>query len=373
MTSTSITFETATIADAVRRAAKIAPGKAGQAFDKAAGLLFEINPGSEAACIIRATNLDAFHTELVASVHAEGEPARWRLPSTLLANVIGGLPPKSGATVRFTQVGTKVEFQQGRLKGTVMLMDEATYSDWDMFDSSTLKTVPTLGGRIAMVEWAASGDGLPPMCGVYLDGKYAMATDRYKVARVPLEIDLVKPILVPAGILGTSLKAMGDTGVGVSDTQLLLAPDDYTQLTTVLYDSQFPPVQVVFNTEYEEEVEVNRDAFIALLQRAGQYAGADRNPSVRTYWGKGELAVFMENSEIGTIGDIIELPTATHKRIQIGFSPKYLIDALTHAPDSKVKIKYHSTPENTCPTIYIGGGSGYECWVMKRKIMPPQM
>lgn len=371
--TTSITFETATIADAIRRAAKVAPGKAGHAFDKAAGLLMEITPGTEGTCIIRATNLDAFHTEMIACVSTEGVSTRWRLPSQLLANTVGNLPPKSGSLVKFTQDGTKVVITQARMKATMILMDSDTYSDWDMFDGSKLTMVQGLGARVSMVEWAASPDNIPPLCGVYLDGEHAVATDRYKLARVPCKIKLDKPIIVPSGILGQCLKTMGDTGVGVSSTQLLLAPDDYTQLTTVLYDSVYPNVQPLFDMQYEEEVEVNKADFLDKLARAGQYAGADRSPLLRTFWGKGELAVMMENQEMGLIGDVVDLGgQAQHKRREIKFTPKNLIDALNHAPDAKVKIRYDSSEKET-PTVYINGGSGYEAWVMKRREARPEV
>ncbi len=367
--TTSVTFETATIADAIRRAARIAPGKAGHAFDKAAGIFMEINPSGDAQCIIRTTNLDAFHTEIIATLHAEGHATRWRLPSALMANIVGSLPPKSGAEVKFVQEGTKIRILAGKMRASMNLIDDQSYPDWDMFDGSALTMVGALGGRVGMVEWAASSDNSPPMCGVYLDGEWAIATDRYKLARVPCKIDnLEKPIIIPAGILGQALKTMGDTGVMATAHQLLLAPDDYTQLRLAIYDIQYPPVQKIFTMEYETYVEVRKADLLEKITRANQYAGAERNPIIRTFWGKGEIAVMMENSEIGLIGDVVECPGfLDHKRIEILFTPKYLIDSLNNAPDEKVKIHYSWSEEGIKqPMIRIDGGSGYQVWVMKR-------
>jgi DNA polymerase III sliding clamp (beta) subunit (PCNA family) len=371
---TSVTFETATIADAIRRAARIAPGKAGHAFDKAAGIFMEINPKDDVQCLVRATNIEAFHTEIIATVGSEGEPARWRLPSMLMANIVGNLPPKSGSTVKFTQEDRKIRITTGKMRASMNLIDNESYPDWEMFDGSELTMVGGLGGRVGMVEWAASGDNSPPLCGVYLDGEWAVATDRYKLARVPCKIEnLPRPIIIPSGILGQALKTMGDTGVMATANQLLLAPDDYTQLRLAMYDAKYPPVERIFDTQYEAVVEVMKTELLEKVQQANQYAGAERNPMLRTFWGKGEIAVMMENAEVGIIGDVVECPGfLDHARVEIKFTPKNLTDALSNAPESKVKIHYGYTEEGLkTPTIKIDGGAGYQAWVMKRQEARP--
>jgi DNA polymerase III sliding clamp (beta) subunit (PCNA family) len=240
-----------------------------------------------------------------------------------------------------------------------------------MFDGSELTMVSALGARVAMVEWAAASDGIPPLCGVYLDGTYAIATDRYKLIRIPCKIDLPRPVLIPSGILGQALKTMGETGVGLSGTQFLLAPDDYTQLRTVIYDAQYVPANLIFATEYEAVVEVDKAEMLDKIGRACNYAGAERNPVLKTFWGKGSIVVMMEDAEVGLFGDVIECPSQLqHDRIEIMFSPKYLTDTLSHAPDPKVKISYDFSHNNT-PHVRIDGGSGYFGWVMKRKDSRP--
>lgn len=371
---TSVVFETATIADAVRRAARIAPGKAGIAFDKAAGILMEIIPGDDAQCIMRATNLDAFQTEVIAVVQAEGDSVRWRLPSQLLNMVVGNLPPKAGSQVKFTHEGNKVVIQQGRMKSTMQLIDDSNFPDWEMFDSSEFTQVTALGQKISMVEWAASSDGTPPLCAVYLDGENVYSTDRYKVARFPCKIDLEKPVMIPSGILGTSLKAMGDTGVGRTEHKLLLAVDDWTQISTVLYQESYPPVKMFFDTVYEAAVEVNKADLLEKLNRANSYSGAERSPTVRTFWGQGEIAVMMENAEVGLFGDVVEVGSGLgHRRVPINFTPKNLIDALNHAPGNRVTLHYDYTESDPRikKTIKVVGDGGYECVVMKRAESKP--
>lgn len=367
---TSIVFESATIIDVVKKAARVAPGK-GHAFDKANGIIVQVTPNEEVKCLIRATNLDVFYSEVVGCVESEGDDVVWRLPSQLLAAVLGKLPIGSGKQIKFSQDGNKVNVTSGRLRVIMNLADATYYPEWDMFDGSSLSTVSGLGGRLSLVEWAADSGAQPPYNAVYMDGEYLVATDRYKVARVPMKVDLPHPVVVPAGLLGASLKSMGDTALGVSGTMLHLMPDDFTQIQTVIFDVQYPPVSSVMRTDYPVKVEVPKVQLIDMLDRANQFASADRSPLLRMYFGKSEIAAMMANDEIGLIGDAIEVPgQIPHRRCEIKFTPKYIIDAISKSPNDKVTLMYD--PENANRTVYVDGGSGYECWVLPRRDITPQ-
>ena len=370
--SATIVFETATIADSIKKAARIAPAKSGHAFDKASGIVFDIYPGEDVSCVLRSTNLNAFYSEVVASVSAEGSATRWRLPAQLLAGVVGTLPIGSGKQVKFEQDGSKVKITSGRMKATMMLADPEYYPSWEMFDGTSMTLVPGLGGRIAQVEWAASPHNDPPLCGVYLDGEWAIATDRYRLARVPCRIALPKPIVIPSGILGQSLRQMGDTGVAIGGQMLHLAPDDYTQLQTVIYDVEYPPVSRVMVTDYPQKVTLRKAAVLDVLNRANNFAGADRAPMLRIYVGRGEFAPFMMNEEIGLLGDVLDCPgEADHNRIELKFTPKNLIDAISNAPNDTVALAYDNEKPNR--PVYLDGGSGYEAWVVPRQEKRPEV
>lgn len=369
---TAIVFETATIADSIKKAARIAPAKAGHAFDKASGIVFDIYPGEDASCVLRSTNLNAFYAEVVASVSTDGSATRWRLPAQLLAGVVGTLPIGSGKQVKFEQEGSKVKITSGRMKATMMLADPDYYPNWEMFDGTSMTMVSGLGGRIAQVEWAASPHNDPPLSGVYLDGEWAIATDRYRLARVPCRIALPRPIVIPSGVLGQALRQMGDTGVAVGGHMLYLAPDDYTQLQTVIYDVEYPAIEKVMRTDHPATLTLRKQAVLDVLNRANNFAGADRTPLLRIYVGKGEFAPFMQNDEVGLLGDVLDCPgEADHKRIEIRFTPKNLIDAISNAPNDNISFGYD--PELPNRPIYLNGGSGYEAWVVPRQDKRPEV
>lgn len=365
---TSVTFETASLADAIKKAARIAPSKSGHAFDKAAGIVLDIFPGEDVQCVVRATNTDVFSAEVVGVVSAEGKEVRWRLSSMLLSGVVATLPITNGKMVSFTQEGSNVKMTSGRTKATMILMDPTYYPNWDSFDPDGMTQVSGLGGRLEQVEWAASTAPQPPLCGVYLDGLFAIATDRYRLARVPCVIDLPRPVIIPAGILGSVLRPMGDVGIAVRGSTLEISVDGYHQVHTITYDMEFPNLGKVTRTSYPQEVEVNKGAFLEMVQRANTFTGSDRAPLIRMFFGREEVAVMVTNDEIGLLGDVIEVPgQITHPRTEIRFTPKNIIEAVNKAPGSKVKLCYDR--ESPRSPMYISDGSGYESWVVPRAEM----
>jgi len=369
---TKVIFETATIADAIKKADRIAPGK-GKAFDKAAGIVFEIEPKNDPAVIVRATNLDVYSMEWVDCLSVEGEPTTWRLPAQLLAQVTGSLPIGSGTTVTLEEVkdgrghSTVQMTTSGRTKAKFNMMRTEDYPHWSAFDPDTLYTAKDIGGRIAQVEWAAAkSENIEVLVGVHFDGELCMATDRYKFAVAELKIpDLEFPITVPAGLLSQVLKKTGEVSIGVAGGQLLVMPDEHTQLRVVLYGADYPNAKKIMDRDKPNKIKLRKAAFLDIIGRAAAFAGADRFPTLRVYFGQEEVAVMMTNDEIGLLGDVVEVPGyADHKRFEMKFSPDNLRNAISNAPNEEIEIGYDITKPKGI--FYVNGGSGYESWVMPR-------
>lgn len=365
---TKVVFETATIAEAIKKADRVAPSK-GEAFDKAAGILMEI--GTDTTVTIRATNLEVFQMEWVEALDIEGESATWRIPSTLLAQVVSKLPIGSGRTVTFEEKesGSRSHLlvSSGRMKAKYNLMDTTDYPRWDVFDPDDLDPINDLGGRIAQVEWAAAKGGIPPLNGVFINGERVICTDRYKLVCSRLKIgSLANSVLVPAGILGTILKQTGEVKFGVTENQVLLMPNEYTQIRAVLYDAQYPKVDRLMNRDYPQCIKLKRGPLIEMIDRAMAFAGNDRFPLLRVFLGKQEIAVMVSNADRGNLGDILDVPgQADHPRIEMKFTPKFLTDSISNGPNDEIELYYNNA--NPTKPIYIDGGSGYEAWVMPRK------
>jgi DNA polymerase III sliding clamp (beta) subunit (PCNA family) len=302
-------------------------------------------------------------------VKLEGEgTCSWRLPSRLLAGVLGSLPIGSGRQVTMEQKGRMIHMEQGRTKPRFNMMDPQHYPAWGAFDPADLIAAPDLGGRIAMVEWAAAKSEVP-FSGVHFDGEKVVATDRYRLATVPMKIpDLTTPVTVPAGILGSVLKQTGEVMIGVQGEQLLLMPDEYTQLRCIVFAMEYPGVDRIMerNREHPQHIEFAKTDFLTLIERALNFQGSDRAPMIRLFLGLEEVVVMMGNQEIGIIGDAIELPgQCQHERVEFKFTPKNLQDIVSNAPNEKVTLGYD--PNKTGALVYVDGGSGYEAWAMPRR------
>jgi DNA polymerase III sliding clamp (beta) subunit (PCNA family) len=369
MSQTVVTFEAGTVSDALKKAASVAPTKVGSAFDKAAGIFMTISPDTEAPCIVRATDTEVLYTETIDVLHAEGDQVSWRLPSMLVANVLTNLHK---GNVTFTQQSTnEVLITSGRMKARMVLMDSLSYPRWDITDLSGLVTAPDFGASITRVEWAASKSGPAPLNGVRLDGKYIMATDRYRVARTPCEIELPNgPIVIPAWSIGRLLKPVGDVLIGMAGTLFVAMPDDWTQVKTVTIAEKYPEIERIFDIEYEEKVTLSKPELIEKIGKAAAFAGADREPIITLIIGLEEFAVMLYNREVGLYGDVIELPgEAEHPRFQVKISPDMLTSALSNAPGNKIIFKYN--PTNIKLPLGIDGEHGYQVWVAPRTEKDP--
>lgn len=369
---TTVTFENSTLADVIKKAERVAPDK-GNAFDKAAGILIEV---TDEVVVVRATNLNIYSMEWVGHLGVQGPSTTWRVPSKLFSQVVNSLPIGSGKTVTLAEMennGRKfLSLKSGRTSAKFNLMETDHYPQWSAFDPTDLIKAPDLGGRIAQVEWAAAkSDATTQIEGVHFDGVKVVATDRFRVAVSELKIpDLDSAVTVPAGILGQILKQTGEVRIGVDEKQLLLMPDESTQIRAILYGGEYPHVDKVMKRDQPDSVTVKKAQLLEILTRASNFAGNDRFPKLTMFFGKGEIAVMMNNQEIGLLGDVVEVPgQIPHDRVQIYFTPKNILDPISYSPNDEVTIKYnHEVPEGI---MYINGGSGYEAWTKPRSAMEP--
>lgn len=368
--TTRVSFEAATIGDAMKRAARVAPAKVGTAFDKAAGIVLDIAPGTDAPCIVRATDTEVYYLEVLETVSAEGDKCRWRLPSQIMATVIGSIPPTAGRTVTFSWEGSgPITITSSRMKAELNLNLNPFYPEWDAVDASELVTAPNFGGAITRVEWAASKQGPSPLNGVLIDGTYMVATDRYRIARVECPIPLNgQSLIIPAWSIGHLLKSMGDVLIGMSGNMFIVMPDDYTQFQVITMGEKFAALEKIYSIPYEQEVHIGREDLLRQINNALAFAGSNRDPMVTLWLGREELAIHLHNQDIGMFGDVISVAgQAMHERIKIHFTPKMLIDALTNAPNNTVKFMYK--PDHPKAPVCISGDSGYTVWCVPRSEM----
>lgn len=361
---TKIVFENAALAAAVKKAAQVAPSR-GAAFDKANGILLEITPGEELPVALRATDLNVFFSEWVNVLEADGPETVMRVPALQLQRIASSLPIGSGKTCTFEEKDGKLLITSGRTRATLNMLSTDYFPRWDVFDPAGMQTVNALGARINQVAWASSKEQVAPLNGIHFDGEYVLATDRYRIAKVPCEIDLAEPITIPNTVLTNVIKDMAEAKVAVRDGMLLVMPDTHTQIKLVTFGDPFPGLTKAFNYQYDDFIVIDKDHLSEVINRCGAIGAVDRMPVMRTWIGLEEFAVMMENGEIGKLGDVIALPgQAHHTRTQMLFTPQWILDAIALAPDDTVKLHYNAGRK--FPLLHVDGGAGYQAWVMTR-------
>lgn len=360
-----VTFENATIADSVNKAARVAPTR-GEAFDKASGILMSLDP-EEGQVTLRSTNLQVFYLEVVDATEVEGD-AQWRFNASIISAVVSKLPIGTGKTVTFEQKGGEVHMKSGRTTAKFRVMDATYFPKWGAFDPDKLEVVPDLGARIKQVEWAAMEDHEIVFAGIHLDGTHVVATDRIRLAMAPCEAEpIYKPITIPAGILKPVIANLRDVAVGIDEGMFLLMPDVSTQIRTRIYDREYPPVKSsIENRTWPDSVKVRKQSLLEIIDRATVFAQRDRSPKMSFIIGKAEIAVMCSDADTGLLGDVIELDgQADHARHKIMFTPKNLTEALNAAPSDEVEIFYDLAKAEF--PVKIDGGSGYVAVIMPRR------
>jgi DNA polymerase III sliding clamp (beta) subunit (PCNA family) len=361
MGMTTITFEAATLQDAIKRAARVAP-TSGEAFDKFPGIALDISP--EAGYItIRATNGIVWFQTIIDALGISGAKTTWRFPSKVFAAVIDSFPSGHDKEIKLEQVQNQIIINSAKTKAKLNLIAAGHYPEWRAFDTENMTLVSDLGVKLSLVEWAASD--LEEALNVRITAEAIFATDKYKLARAPLTIGAEwQPVTIPAGQLRGVIPANGDTKIKCEGTQLLIAPDEYSQVRINRIGLDYPGTDKVMWREHPNSFKIDKNEILNSIKRANAIRGSDAKQAQITFFiGKGEFVSYATDKE-GGLQDIIEISGGDHERAEFLFNPYYVIEALNNAPDKTIVVSYE--PGNKLRAWRFSCDS-YECWVSPMK------
>ena len=367
---TTIHFETAALADTLKKAARIAPMR-GREFDSYAGILLSIIPGpddEDDTVTVRTTDGAVFYTEWMNHLGIEGEEAHWRLPSKVVSDIVNALPIGSGKKCTFTEESGRIKISSGRTRASLGII-QRDYPEWDDFADDLAQTVPGFGARLEQVAWAVSRKAAQSnMAAVYLDGENIVATDGDKLVTAPLELPMDPDnVLVPVAVLAPILSQMTETRAAVNDRFLLLQPNDYTQIKCVLLGEKYPPVANLMNQATEETVMFNREHAIEIVQRIMTVIAKERQNNLDVTIGNGEMIFYTEDEmQMNSINDALDLDgQCQHEPIRYRFNPEFFLNAISKAPGMLSTLNY--TPSKPAQPVRFEGEAGYRCWIIPRR------
>lgn len=341
---TKAVFETSTFADVMKRAAAVAPTR-GDSFDKAAGVLLDVAPDT-GTVVVRATDTAIFYMEALSFVKLEGNDTQWRLPSILLNGFASKLPIGSGNTITLDDEvePPKVVLSCNRTKAKLNTLDPTYFPHWDAIEVDQMFQVADFGGAVKQVLWAASNN-IDVLSGVAIDSSGVWTTDRFRAAHATRDIgdDWESRVVVPGKLLSKVLPDKGELSIGMIDGAFVVQPNEFTQIRTVIFDQPYPPVERLLGQEFDYKSFFDRDAFMEMLGRAGDFTLGSRQNALKMYIGRGEVALMMNNQEYGLFGDVLDCAGSaeSHGRIEIAFKPENLRDAIGTYPNKAVEMQYN--------------------------------
>jgi hypothetical protein len=369
-------FETPTLVDAIRRAALVAPTR-GDAFDKAAGIVLDINPGGSPECLIKATDTVLYYTEAISPLRIEDgtAPARWRLPSALFASFVGKLPIGSGSQVTMDVPHEKYQMSitSKRLKAQINLIRDLFYPEWGLFDAAQLEPIPELGAVMKQTLWANSG-AVPKFDGIGVGPNFIGCTDGYRFAVLKHSTGIDKRFLVPSKVLPQVLPIGGEIKVGLEGNNFLLMPNDWTQMQTAIIEDFPDMLQVMEKITFKYETQFNKSEVLPMINQALDFKGGDRQGTVNLILGRGEVAVFVDNAaDAGLFRNVCDAwgSAETHPRLTIKFKPENLRDAIQNFPRETVIMRYNA-PDAARKNIYFTDDELYHSMVMPLRDIPKQ-
>lgn len=341
------TFEVATLADAVSKANRIAPYK-GIPFDRAAGIVLEVDPHSPESVLITSTDLQLTFRQEVNVLEVGDEPAKWRLPAKLLNSIMATLPVTSGSIIVIAEKEPSdgyVYFKSGSTKAKLRYIT-GEFPTIEFADPETLQPVGNFARRMAQVAWAADRNTSSVLGGIHISGTHLFACDKAVMAMVPCVVPLPSPVTAPLSELSALIKNTSEVALAATDTHLVLMPDAFTQMSSVLYAAEYPKVAaVIARNDYTHSLTVSVESIIAALDRMMILVKVERYPVTTIEIGDGVMRLEMEVPEVGKIDDEIEIVGGSPgEPFRVSFTPHNLIDAMKASGRPAVSFDYGPTP-----------------------------
>ena len=166
-----------------------------------------------------------------------------------------------------------------------------------------------------------------------------VATDGRRLAKYDAGIttEVEGEFILPTEACGEVARMLGDAGevnITFTDGNAVAFAAGIT-FVTKLVEGNFPNYKQVIPSETKESVTLNREEFIAAVQRA-KIATTDRSPSVRLDLKKNSLALSSKTE----IGDALGEISVNYKGsdMAISFNPDFALEFAQSVDDSEIKL-----------------------------------
>jgi DNA polymerase III subunit beta len=268
------------------------------------------------------------------------------IPAKRLFSIIGALPDSPAEFESNDKNVCKIKCGSSRYE-----INGLSISEWPKpmeLEKGDTFTIPAndLASSIRRTAFCASTEASRAiMCVLALQIKdstlFIVATDGRRVAIDEISIDLPKvtrEALLPTPAF-TELERIvsGDGVVSVTLTERHARfVCEHVVMTTRLFDGNYPNWRLVVPSAMNNKIAIDRDEFLSAVKRASVMA-SEASFSVKLKFSKNLLTVKCNSTERGNASESVDIKYDS-KEIDIAFSPKYLIDVLSHLTESEITM-----------------------------------
>lgn len=171
---------------------------------------------------------------------------------------------------------------------------------------------------------------------VATDGKRLALVEKEQQFEKKAEAEFIVPIKAVTEIQHL-LTGDGKVTLEFTDTHLGVTIGD-AYLVTKLVEGTFPNYRHVIPTDAKERVTMEREQFLAAVQRASIMV-SDKYPAVRLRFAKSSLTVLAQSPEFGEAEETMAIKYKG-KDIEIAFNPQYLSDPLRHLDADEIFFEF---------------------------------
>ena len=297
---------------------------------------------------LSATDMDVSMIEIV-PCHVMA-PGATTVPAGLFHEILSKLPEGLEISLNLDEEMGRLRLQAGRSDFSLATLPR---EDFPVVATEAMPIefqIPQadLGTLIDKTRFAISKEGTR----YYLTGIFlhtidqtltGVATDGHRLAKVslpaPRGCDSLDGIIIPAKTVAEIRKLSDGEGtldIGISPTKIQVAAGN-VQLISKLIDGTYPDYQQVIPTSNDTTLIVDRDAFMAAVDRVS-IVSADRTRAVKVGIQAGAVTIQASSAEAGAATEHVE-GDYDGAPMEVGFNARYLLDILRELKGDTIRFQ----------------------------------
>jgi DNA polymerase III sliding clamp (beta) subunit (PCNA family) len=369
---TKVSYSPADLSRAFDLANRVAPTSKGGAWDKAAGMLMEVDP--DGTTVVRATDLDRSVYVVFDASEMKDPPEEafeWRVSSLFLAPFVRTLDKT--VTVTPDSKNNAIVFRSGQSRLSVPLMDSSQYPDFEMPPTM----VPTDGTNLAAladrVIWACDANSkTTPLAGLHADGDNVVGASHEKMSLLEVPLEIPKPITFPARELISLAKGFSDVRISADDSRVFLWLSDTDWISSNLIIAPYPKYENLRFDFWTDAIVLSKVSIQTSLERLSIIAAMDRGGMTGLTLAISEnrlnMKVFVK--EVGDVEEALTITGGPDEGVGIKLSLSNFAEAVRNVDGTHFTLQFgnkNKPGQAHLHPVKITDETGWEATLMPRR------